>query len=377
MSLGRLVLMGSGELAPTMVSVHRAAMSAAGTTSVTVIDTPFGFQENAEVLTERIVDYFVVSLQADVKVTRLRSLDDPPADRARAVASATRARYLFTGPGSPSYALDVWRQCGMGDIMRGVIAAGGTVSLASAAALTAGIRTIPVYEIYKVGAEPHWLAGLDLTSEFGLPLVVVPHWNNSEGGNHDTSRCYIGRRRLAALERELDVGILGIDEHTAVTLDFGSGAATVAGVGEVTLQGIETVSLADGDRIDLAEMARILSGARRVEITPTDPPSGGFHDALAARDVDRAVDVMLAAEAEGPGSRAELQAMIVELGDAARSGVVDPRQVVGGFVGLLLDLRDNARREGRYEEADRIRDRLGDLGVEVRDTADGVEWYLT
>jgi cysteinyl-tRNA synthetase len=68
--------------------------------------------------------------------------------------------------------------------------------------------------------------------------------------------------------------------------------------------------------------------------------------------------------------------MIVQLGDAARRGLVDPHTVVGGFVELLLDLRRDARTARRFTESDRIRDGLADLGVEVRDTEHGVEWAL-
>ena len=31
----------------------------------------------------------------------------------------------------------------------------------------------------------------------GLPAVVVPHYDNAEGGHHDTRFCYLGERRLA------------------------------------------------------------------------------------------------------------------------------------------------------------------------------------
>ena len=76
--------------------------------------------------------------------------------------------------------------------------------MASAAALTLGVATIPVYEIYKVGEDPHWLEGLDLLGPAtGLRAAVVPHYDNAEGGNHDTRFCYMGERRLQALEAAL------------------------------------------------------------------------------------------------------------------------------------------------------------------------------
>ena len=106
--------------------------------------------------------------------------------------------------------------------------------MASAAALTLGRYTIPVYEIYKVGEAPRWLDGLDLLTPLGLPVAVVPHYDNAEGGNHDTRFCYLGERRLRVLEAELppDVFILGVDGHTALVLDLDAGSASVLGSGQ-------------------------------------------------------------------------------------------------------------------------------------------------
>jgi hypothetical protein len=370
-SAGRLILMGSGEIAPTMVATHRAGM--AGHAAVVVMDTPFGFQENADELTDRIAAYFRTSLGAEVTVASLRTVLSTPVEVERALLLVRTGHYVFAGPGSPSYALRVWRPAGMADALRSVIAGGGTVTLASAAALTAGFATIPVYEIYKVGEDPHWLEGMDLTSPFGLACVVVPHWNNAEGGTHDTSRCYVGERRLTRLESQLDVGILGIDEHTAVTIDFGEGSLKVSGAATATLRGVETIVLESGDGIDLSEASRVLAGSRPVAAVVDHGPGAAFQEALRDGDVDAVLAAMLAAE---DGDRESLRSMIVALGEAARSGLVDPRQVVSGYVELLLDLRRSARTERRFEESDLIRQRLADLGVEVRDTAGGVEWEL-
>ena len=53
---------------------------------------------------------------------------------------------------------------------------------ASAMALAVSTHTLPVYEIFKVGSELHWMPGLDLFKGIGLDLTIVPHWNNNEGG---------------------------------------------------------------------------------------------------------------------------------------------------------------------------------------------------
>lgn len=375
--------MGSGETAPTMVGTHREALAAVAASEVVVLDSPFGFQENAGQLTDRLVEFFESSLSVQVAVATLRARDAEPVvvERFRTLVRAARA--VFAGPGSPSYALEVWREHDIGPLLIETITRGGTLTLASAAALTAGTHTIPVYEIYKVGQDPHWLPGLDLLSAFGIRAAVVPHWNNAEGGNHDTSRCFIGERRLAALEPELDGGLVGVDEHTAAVFDLASGVLAVTGRGTVTLRGggRERV-IGGGDHLAISEVIEQFGSAGSIaetSATAISDPSDGFEAALHQGDVDGVVSAMLAVESqinEDPALRSELRSMIVRLGDAAGRGLVDPRVVVGGFIDLLLDLRRDARTAQRFEESDRIRQALADLGVEVRDTGEGAEWTI-
>ncbi len=83
-------------------------------------------------------------------------------------ARVSTADWVFAGPGSPSYALTRWRGAPVGTALRDrVIGGTGVTVLASAAAATAGLAAIPVYEIYKAGAEPAWLDGLDLLTGCG------------------------------------------------------------------------------------------------------------------------------------------------------------------------------------------------------------------
>jgi hypothetical protein len=376
---GRIVIMGSGETTPTMVGTHRAALEAAAAGGVVILDSPFGFQENAEQLTHRLAEYFETSLAGDAAVASLRAVDAEEIEVERFRQSIRDARLVFAGPGSPSYALSVWRAHEIGPLLADVVVRGGSLILASAAALTAGTHTIPVYEIYKVGAPPHWLEGLDLLSVIGIRAAVIPHWNNSEGGNHDTSRCFIGQRRLSELEPELDTGIIGVDEHTAATFDAARRVLEVSGKGTVTLRGRSERVLQSGTEIGFDEVVELLGDRSVAPPTSDDGPANdaGFDGALSAGDVDGVIGAMLSIESainQDPALRAELRSMIVRLGDAAGRGLVDPREVVGGFVNLLLDLRRDARAANRYEDSDRIRDGLSQLGVEVRDTGDGQEW---
>ena len=75
-------------------------------------------------------------------------------------------------------------------------------------------------------------------------------------------------------------------------------------------------------------------------------------------------------------ARRILRGLVVRLGDLARVGVRDPREVIGPYVEVLLELRGRARDARDYALSDLVRERLGAAGVEVRDTPDGVVWAL-
>jgi cysteinyl-tRNA synthetase len=79
---------------------------------------------------------------------------------------------------------------------------------------------------------------------------------------------------------------------------------------------------------------------------------------------------------EGEHARAVLRSMVVRLGELAQGGARDPREVLGPYVSLLLDLRAKARADRDFATSDEIRDRLAAAGVEVRDTPSGPEWSL-
>ncbi|HLX89188.1 MAG TPA: hypothetical protein VKR22_12115, partial [Acidimicrobiales bacterium] len=77
---------------------------------------------------------------------------------------------------------------------------------------------------------------------------------------------------------------------------------------------------------------------------------------------------------EADRGRAALRVMIGQLGELAVGGTRPPADVFGPFVDLALELRDAARRDRRFGEADSVRERLTALGVEVHDTPDGSSW---
>jgi hypothetical protein len=415
-----LAIMGSGETSPTMVKAHRQLFARLGPDPVpaVLLDTPFGFQENADDISGRAVEYFRESVGRTVDVASFRRAEDiDPVAGEAAFSRIGQARWVFAGPGSPTYALRQWRGTEIPGLLADKLAHGGCVTFASAAALTLGIATVPVYEVYKVGADPVWEEGLGLIAEAGLSAAVIPHYDNAEGGNHDTRFCYLGERRLRILEEQLadDAFVLGVDEHTGVILDLDAGTAEVLGLGQLTVRRHgQSSTVPTGSTVPIGALMDLAMGGGRVAgavggATAPSVPSGGttrkeatpllatireqeeaFDAALAARDVDGAVRAILELDAslvewgrdtlqsdEQDRGRAALRRMVVRLGQVAKVGARDPREVLGPYVATLLDVRSEARASGRFEDADRVRGRLVALGLEVRDTPEGTEWAFS
>ena len=356
---GVFVLMGSGETSPTMVELHKSLARKGG--RVTVLDTPYGFQENADELTARALAYFRESVGVEADVVSLRTADAPAHETGAALARLAEADYVFCGPGSPTYALRQFRALGVADVLGRVIERGGVVCLASAASVTAGELSIPVYEIYKVGQSPYWEEGADVLGRLGLRATVVPHFNNTEGGTHDTSCCYVGRRRLAALRAEApDLPVLGIDEHTAVVVDPGTGRAQVHGTGAVhVLAGDEEVHHPTGASFDLAEA--LVGGPLTVREREDEVRRTDLAQAVLDKDA-RGVVRALAEVAEADPSTA---AVIAALAEPLERGWTDPD------VALLLEARAQARADKQWQLSDLLRDGLAALGVVVEDTPEG------
>lgn len=417
--MSRIVLMGSGETAPTMVRLHRRILSESGPGNAVILDTPFGFQANADDLVAKTAAYFADSVGTPVTVASWRRRDIPPVEQERSVAALFAARWAFAGPGSPSYALRQWIGTAIPDSLADVVRRGGTLCLGSAAAVIAGRQALPVYEIYKAGADPHWLPGLDLLGTLAdLSVAVVPHYDNNEGGHYDTRFCYMGEVRIHHMEQGLteSEGILGIDEHTAVILDLSRQEVEVHGSGAMTVrvrgasQRIEagsTLSLADLRSRLRGESISATASPPSSSLSPTDAEGSSsaaqdsmslrvvaaraqhtFDSALSSRDVDAAASAVLDLEqqlrdwqadtqqGDDDVARRHLRAMIASLSAIAHVGAADPRERVAPFVELLIEIRANARTAKDFATSDLVRDRLTAIGVEVRDTPEGAVWSL-
>ena len=421
-----LVIMGSGETAPTMVTPHRDIVARFGGAApkAVLLDTPYGFQENAGDISQRAVDYFAQRVQLPIEVAGFPGpLAVDPRERsaqpsAGALARLRAADLVFSGPGSPSYALSTWRGSVVRETLLDKLSHGGAAVFSSAAAVTVGRFSLPVYEVYKVGHPAHWLDGLDLLGPlgFGPSTAVIPHFDNAEGGNHDTRFCYMGERRLTALEAMLpeDAWLLGVDEHTALVIDLDAGQVSVSGRGVVTVRrrGVSE-TFGAGSRVPLAALlagarggaspsaASAVAGAPSAVDGPAPAPGRSpllaetarleqvFASALAARRASEAAEAIQALDRtilewsvdtlqsdEPDRARAVLHSLVHRLGEAAAVGLKDPREVVAPLVERLIELRAMLRAERAWAHADKLRDGMIAAGIELRDTPDGTTWTL-
>jgi hypothetical protein len=333
---GKIALFGSGETAPAGRRVHEALFrEMKAPIRVAILETPAGFQPNSTWVAGRLAEFVEHSLQnfsPQVTVVPARRRDGPYSTDDRELSEPLlAANYIFAGPGSPSYTVrhlaDTWTW----HLIVAQQRRGTTLALASAAAIAAGAHALPVYEIYKVGADPHWLPGLDLLRPYGLELAIVTHWNNQDGGETlDTCCAFVGQERMARLEAMLPptATLLGIDEHTAVVLDFAQRTARVMG------QSGATVHRPDGERLTFT--------------------SG------------QTFDLNLLGVVKIPDLDEGLPADVIE---AARSAESLPSDIAA-----LIEQREAARREKDWARSDALREQLADQGYLVEDTPQGPRW---
>src|SRR3984893_18420410 len=336
---GPIVLFGSGEASPNARRVHAAALSQVPLPiRACVLETPAGFEPNSARVAWRLSDFrrhrlAPFGVQVEVVPARKRGTRLSP-DEPEVVAPLLTANYFVLGPGSPTYAA---KQLAGSLAWQTILARhrlGAPLILASAAASAASAYALPVYEIYKVGMDLGWQAGLNLLGPFGRNVAIVPHWNNHEGGEElDTSHSFMGLERFDRLLGMLpsDVDVVGIDEHTALMLDFAAGIGLVFGRGGVSwLHDGSTTRLDAGKSTPLTAL-----GLTRQPESRADIPQ-------AVWDAACSTDLSFSPEQEPP----------------------EP-------VRALVTARAEARANGDWGLSDRLRLEIAAAGWQVRDPPEG------
>ena len=338
---GKIILLGSGETAPSARKIYDWLFSRlAPAPNVCVMETPAGFEPNSDKVADRVADYLAHRLQnyrpnVSVVAARKRGTSHSP-DNEEIIAPLLTADVMFMGPGSPTYAIRQLQDTLAWHTMVARHRLGASLILASASTLSFSAHAIPVYEIYKVGEDLHWHLGLDFFGLYGLSLVLVPHWNNAEGGAElDTSRCYMGQERFNGLMSLLPPRqtVVGIDEHTALVLDFLEKTCLVKGKGSVTL---------------------VTEQGRQTFETDANFPI----DALGTFTMPEPESIVPAKIWQRVQQAHQQQA------DDAQAG--PPLQVLA-----LMEARMQARANKEWAAADQLRNEIINAGWVVKDTPDG------
>jgi hypothetical protein len=398
-----------------MSKVHRWVISKINEPVRAVfLDTPAGFELNADEISQRASTYVAEYVGVPCSVVSFKAAGRATArEIENALRKLKRANYIFAGPGSPTYAVRNWRDTPVFDLVARRVDEGAHLVLASAAAIAVGRYALPVYEIYKVGEEPHWVEGLDLLAPYGLDLAILSHWNNAEGATFDTRYCFMGQPRFDVLEGLLpdSTAVLGVDEYTACILDLGRDEGRVMGAGQVTirrnereekfkagasfsLDRLRTQAAARSDRPlpSLAPDATERVAARAGEIllqqvgkagqklaTTTDEYSYLADLASDIYDLAKAVDEAREAGVEESlisQARASLRQLLIAWSSQLAPSPTDVVASMAPFVELLIDLRSQLRAASNWPFADEIRDRLSVLGIILEDNPSGTTWRM-
>lgn len=338
MAIGQIAFLGSGETSLAGGRIFESlARKIDGPLRIALMETPAGFELNSSQVVGRVGDFMktrlqnyrpVVDIIAARKKDSLYSPNDP-----EIIKSLLYANMIFMGPGSPTYAIRHLKDTLAWDVIRARHRLGATLIFASAATISIGAHSLPVYEIYKVGQDVHVIDGLNLFQDFGVHLSFVPHWNNADGGvDLDTSRCFVGMDRFAEWCNLLPAGntTLGLDEHTGIIIDFEDGTCEVSGVSSVSLvRECDPEIYSSGSKFALNELG---------EIHIPDPIE---------KDIP-----------------AEVWDMVINAPPREDDG--PPDEIVA-----LAERRLSERANKNWAESDKLRDEISDLGWTVQDSKDG------
>jgi len=339
MQEGTIALIGSGETAASGGQTFEAlARDLPVPLKAAVLETPAGFEGNSAQVAGRVADLLNTRLQnyrpqVEVVAARKNNTAFSP-NNPQIVETLYDRDLIFLGPGSPSYTVRQLKDSLAWQIIQARHRLGASLALASAAAIAAGTLSLPVYEIYKVGEDPHWKPGLELFRPYGLSLIILPHWNNHDGGDElDTSRCFMGRNRFDTLLSRIPntATLLGIDEHTTLLISLAEEKCRVIGQGEIhILRSGGQHNYTSGEAFSITAL-----GSYQPLSTPKDGLSEGIWDT------------------------AQKKALM-------QSTLTAPEEVQE-----LLNQRQIARQEKDWSRADKLREQIAALGWTIQDTGSG------
>ena len=373
---GSIILFGSGETSSTGRKIfERVFRLLPQSPRIALLETPAGFELNSHQVISRVGDFFTTRLQnyspqVEIIPARMRGTQFSP-DEPEILAPLLNADLIFMGPGSPSYAIRQLRDSLAWYYLIARHCLGAVLALASAATVAFSASALPVYEIYKVGEELHWIQGLDFFRLYGLKLVLIPHWNNNEGGAElDTSRCFMGQERFVRLINMLpeEMTIIGLDEKTALVMDLSSCECQVLGLGMVTLLHTGHKHYEKGHRISSVGNSLNITGTNEDLVKITKQRDGHFHQYQDGQNFSMSE----IGRFQPYYPEACLPSAIWQKAIQAKHLMeIEAPLTPSEEVAQLIRARQEARQTNNWAFADELRIQIEKSGWEVLDTKDG------
>ena len=331
-------MFGSGETLPSSGPAYDFVVGIlTAPLDISILETPAGFQVNSENVAQNVADFIKKRLlnhnpHLRLIPARAKGTDLSP-DNVKVVEPMLLSNWVFMGPGSPTYTIHQLKNSLALKYLYAMHYHGTALTLSSAAVLAISSLTLPVYEIYKVGEDLHWVKGLSFLKKYGLDIVCVPHWNNQDGGmDLDTSRCFMGVKRfntLAAMLKSRKT-LIGIDEQTAFCLTFdGSNSCKIFGKGSVTIFKNDVKQVFEKGDYTLNDLGLSLSIPGRHQLIDDETWQ------------------------------------IIEQVHLQKENQPQPE------IRILVEQREFARDEQNWEKADLLRNKIEQLGWDIEDTLDG------
>jgi hypothetical protein len=207
---GTIIVFGSGEMTSVgrgIVETQLLKASYRSPLTIGILETPTGFEVNAKhAWPERMSSFYRTGLQNfSPRITRIAAWSkngDHSTNDESIVSALDHKDLIYCGAGSPTYVISQLEDSKAYEHLVGAHQAGSMLVVGSATAMAMGTYAIPVYEIFKVGSGLYWQKGLNFFAQYGMKVAIVPHWNNTEGEDFDTSRCFMGVSRFAESKAE-------------------------------------------------------------------------------------------------------------------------------------------------------------------------------
>ena len=226
MSHGPLLLAGSGEFRPPMVSVDRELLrhTQGAPPKVAIVPTAAGLEVSVESwIRDGIAHFSALGCEA----YGVRAIDPASVEDSEHVATIERADLVYLSGGSPGYLVETLRDSAVWRAIVSVWERGGALAGSSAGAMALGEWTL-VRREGQIGRMPaYWEPGLNLMTGIG----VIPHYDR------------FGPERTRARIDDAPAGltVLGIDEDTVILSADGAMRVLGRGTIDVWRDGLSTV----------------------------------------------------------------------------------------------------------------------------------------